>query len=178
MRADLRITNYELRFAGAYRLVFVVFVLFVPFGIARAFAADDFGFGPPISVPRDLPQAPHELPPRNWIDQTAEEAMHKSQGCLECHKGIENPSMHVSQNVVLGCTDCHGGNPTPGLTQTKAHILPLHPEYWPTSPNPADADVLLNHESPEFIQFVNPGDLRVVQKTCVVCHQQAVEHVW
>ena len=52
--------------------------------------------------------------------------MQKSQGCMECHKGLENPSMHVSKNVVLGCTDCHGGNPTPGLTQAKAHVRPLH----------------------------------------------------
>ncbi len=141
-------------------------------------ASESVGFGPPISVPRDLPQTSHVLPPRNSIDQTHEEAMRKSVGCMECHKGIENPSMHVSANVVLGCTDCHGGNPTPGLTQAKAHIQPLHPEYWPTSANPADADVLLNHESPQFIQFVNPGDLRVAQKTCGVCHQQAVEHVW
>lgn len=146
--------------------------------LASVALGDEAGFGPPISVPRDLPQVPHQLPARNWIDQTREEAMRKSQGCIECHKGIENPSMHVSQNVVLGCTDCHGGNPTPGLTQNKAHILPLHPEFWPTSANPSDADVLLNHESPEFIQFMNPGDLRVAQKTCGICHQEAVQHVW
>src|SRR5579871_490091 len=77
-----------------------------PVVLASAVLADDAGFGPPISVPHDLPQTPHQLPARNWIDQTREEAMRKSQGCIECHKGIENPSMHVSQNVVLGCTDC------------------------------------------------------------------------
>ncbi len=141
-------------------------------------AADDVGFGPAIYVPRDIPEtSPHPLPARNWIDQTHEESMRKSQGCLDCHKGIENLSMHVSPNVVLGCTDCHGGNPTPGLTQRKAHVQPLYPEFWPTSANPADADVLLNHESPEFIQFVNPGDLRVAQKTCGPCHQESVQHV-
>src|ERR1051325_7805467 len=141
--------------------------------------AEDVGFGPPISVPRDLPEtSPHKLPPRNLIDQTHEESARKSVGCMECHKGIENPSMHVSQNVVLGCTDCHGGNSTPGLTQAKAHVPPLHPELWPTSANPSDSDVLLNHESPEFIQFVNPGDLRVADKACGLCHKQDVDHVW
>jgi hypothetical protein len=176
MRANLRFTICDLRLLGGCCVAIVLLSLF---GSARVVAsAEDSGFGPAISVPRDLPQAPHELPARNWIDQTRGEAMLKSVGCLECHKGIENPSMHVSKNVVLGCTDCHGGNPIPGLTQGQAHIQPQHPEYWPTSANPADADVLLNHESPEFIQFVNPGDLRVVQKTCGVCHQQAVEHVW
>jgi hypothetical protein len=157
------------------RLLCVFCVLYV---MLSAFA-DDVGFGPPISVPHDLAETnPHKLPPRNLIDQTHEEAARKSVGCVECHKGIENPSMHVSQNVVLGCTDCHGGNSTPGLTQRKAHVLPLHPELWPTSANPSDSDVLLNHESPEFIQFVNPGDLRVADKACGLCHKQDVDHVW
>src|SRR4051812_13467868 len=67
-----------------------------------ALGASDVGFGPPISIPRDLPETtPHALPARNWIDQTHDDAAHKSQGCIECHKGLENPSMHVSQNVVL-----------------------------------------------------------------------------
>ena len=96
--------------------------------------------------------------------------MRKSVGCLQCHTGIENPSMHLSKNVVLGCTDCHGGNPTPGLTMRKAHVSPLHPEFWISSANPSDSDVLLNHESPEFIQFVNPGDLRVAANACGLCH--------
>ena len=140
--------------------------------------ADDAGFGPAISVPRDVTlAAPEKLPAHNWIDQTRDEALHKSVGCLECHKGIENHSMHVSPNVVLGCIDCHGGNPTPGLTQHKAHIEPLHPEFWLSSANPSDSDILLNKESPEFIQFVNPGDLRVAANTCGVCHQKEVTNV-
>jgi hypothetical protein len=139
--------------------------------------AADQGFGPPISVPRDLPQPPHALPPPNRIDQTLQEAARKSAGCIQCHTGIENPSMHVSKNVVLGCTDCHGGNATPGLTQAKAHVAPLHPEYWQSSANPSDSDVLLNHESPTFIQFVNPGDLRVAAEACGLCHAAAVQNV-
>ncbi len=81
--------------------------------------AEEAGFGPPISVPHDLP-APGEDKPRNWIDQTPAEAHAKSAGCLECHKGIDEHTMHTSPNVVLGCTDCHGGNPTSGLTMRKA----------------------------------------------------------
>jgi hypothetical protein len=141
--------------------------------------AQDAGSGPPISVPRDLPASePHSLPARNRIDQTPEEAMAKSRGCMECHKGIENPSMHVSPNVVLGCTDCHGGSPVPGLTQRKAHVQPCNPEFWRSSANPSDADVVLNHESPEFIQFVNPGDLRVAEKACGLCHGTEVQRVF
>src|SRR5439155_18490431 len=101
--------------------------------------ADDVGFGPPISVPRDLVRsAPHRFPARNWIDQTPEEAMRKSRGCLECHQGIDQPTMHASPNVVLGCADCHGGNPTPGLTVRKAHVPPRHPDFWQSSANPSD----------------------------------------
>ncbi len=90
--------------------------------VLTARADDNDGFGPRISVPRDLPKTHLDFPPTNRIDQTWEQAMHKSVGCLQCHKGIENPSMHVSKNVILGCTDCHGGNPIPGLTEAKAHV--------------------------------------------------------
>ena len=85
--------------------------------------------------------------------------------------------MHVSPNVVLGCVDCHGGNPARGLTIDKAHIEPQNPEFWRTSANPPNASVVLNHESPEFIQFVNPGDLRVAAKTCGLCHGDIVNRV-
>ena len=36
---------------------------------------------------------------------------------------------------------------------------------------------LLNHESPEFIRFVNPGDLRVAEFTCGQCHEKEVLQV-
>src|ERR1041385_2280373 len=124
---------------------------------------------PAISVPLDGPRtAPTR--PRNLIDQTPEDAMRKSRGCLECHKGIDEPTMHASENVVLGCTDCHGGNPGPGLTLRKAHVQPRNPIFWESSANPNDSTVLLNHESAAFIRFVNPGDLRVAQQACGLCH--------
>ncbi len=85
--------------------------------------------------------------------------------------------MHTSPNVVLGCTDCHGGDPARGLTITKAHVLPRNPEFWITSANPPNSNVVLNHESPEFIQFLNPGDLRVAKKACGLCHGDIVERV-
>jgi len=74
------------------------------------------------------PPVPTLLKERNWIDQTREEAMTKSRGCLECHQAMTRIQCMLirkiqrvdSRNVVLGCTDCHGGNPTPGLTQKKS----------------------------------------------------------
>src|SRR5579872_423099 len=158
------------------RMVCVMMVALLP--ASNAALADNTGFGPPISVPHDLPQSVLQPKTRNWIDQTPAEAHAKSAGCLECHKGIDEHTMHTSPNVVLGCTDCHGGNPTPGLTQHKAHVEPRNPIFWQSSANPSDSSVLLNHESPEFIQFVNPGDLRVAEKACGLCHQESVDHVW
>ncbi len=114
---------------------------------------------------------------RNRIDQTSEEAMAKSRGCLECHAGTDSHSMHRSPHVVLGCTDCHGGNPQPGLMLRQAHVPPRNPVFWESSANPVESSVLLNHESPEFIQFVNPGDLRVADRACGLCHGDSVSHV-
>ena len=139
-----------------------------------AFAQSD-GSGPEISVPKNLPaDHAHALPKPNWIDQSQADADKKSHGCLECHAGVE--PMHASPNVVLGCTDCHGGNAAPGLKQTQAHVAPRNPVFWESSANPNDSSVLLNHESAEFIQFVNPGDLRVVEKTCAPCHAEIVQN--
>jgi len=138
--------------------------------------AQSDGSGPQISVPKNLPtDLAHALPQPNWIDQSQAAADLKSRGCLECHAGVE--PMHASKNVVLGCTDCHGGNAAPGLMQRQAHVAPLNPVFWESSANPNDSSVLLNHESPEFIQFVNPGDLRVVEKTCAPCHADIVHDV-
>jgi len=143
-----------------------------PSGSART--AAEIASGPATSaLPPDHPPIPGAPKPINAIDQSRAEADRKSAGCIECHKGIED--MHQSTHVVLGCVDCHGGNPTPGLTMRKAHVAPLHPELWASSANPSDSSVLLNHESPEFIRFVNPGDLRVAEQSCGLCHSEIVK---
>jgi hypothetical protein len=49
--------------------------------------------------------------------------------------------------------------------------------FWESSANPSDSTVLLNHESANFIQFVNPGDLRVADKTCGTCHPSETQRV-
>ncbi|HTD68542.1 MAG TPA: hypothetical protein VK846_18625, partial [Candidatus Limnocylindria bacterium] len=140
---------------------------------ATIFAANDDGYGPPISVPRELPNTPAPIK-RTLVDQTWDDVRPKSVGCIECHKGTDTHTMHLSPNVVLGCTDCHGGNSTPGLTMRKAHVEPRNKIFWESSANPSDSSVLLNHESAEFIQFVNPGDLRVAQQACGTCHASEV----
>jgi hypothetical protein len=135
------------------------------------------GYGPPTSVSVERSTITRtQLPPHNWIDQTQAEANAKSIGCFECHKGVE-PMHKTEQNVVLGCTDCHGGNPALHLKKEQAHILPKNKEFWKTSAKPPNSNVWLNHESPEFIRFLNPGDLRVAEQTCGLCHGEIVRNV-
>lgn len=132
-------------------------------------------FGPPVAAP-EAPRKPTvEIPKPNRIDQSAAAVMAKSKGCIECHEDTHDP--HGSEFVRLGCTDCHGGDPTPGLTMRQAHPMPRNPVFFESAANPSDSTVLLNHESPEFIKFVNPGDLRVAAETCGGCHAESVDHV-
>ncbi len=171
------------RFRGSMRELWVEGILTL-----LLFAALTFNCPaqPAISVPLDAPRTP-PTKARTLLDQSHEDAMRNSRGCLECHvpKGATptpaEMSMHESGNVILGCTDCHGGNPTPGLTQAKAHVIPRNPLFWQSSANPNDSSILLNHESEAFIRFVNPGDLRVAHKACGACHNlpanPIVDHV-
>jgi hypothetical protein len=176
-----------LAFAAAWSLAVASIILFADTTPATLPVADPHAAlgitGPSTSVSdsgisdlkSEISNSATGRPAPSLIDQSRASADRKSAGCIECHANIED--MHQSPHVVLGCIDCHGGDPTPGLTMRKAHVLPRHPEHWPSSANPADSSVLLNHESPEFIQFVNPGDLRVADKACGACHSEINAHV-
>ena len=108
--------------------------------------------------------------------QTDGHVLAKSSGCINCHAGQHDP--HFKESVKLGCTDCHGGN-AQAIDKTSAHIHPRFPQAWPSSANPPRSYTLLNRESPEFIQFVNPGDLRVAKFSCGTsgCHGEIVDQV-
>jgi hypothetical protein len=60
-----------------------------------------------------------------------------------------------------------------------AHVKPRFPDRWKTSANPERPYTLTLEESPEFIRFVNPGDLRVAQLSCgtTECHFNDVHTV-
>ncbi len=130
------------------------------------------------------------------LRQTQEEADAKSTSCVACHTETDAPTMHLSKTVRLGCVDCHGGSPgdrvpkeaTPdseayAAAKRKAHVPPRFPEAWsgpdsrPSSANPQRSYTLLNVESPAFIRFVNPGDLRVARQVCGACHADVVTQV-
>ncbi|HEX8262769.1 MAG TPA: multiheme c-type cytochrome, partial [Allosphingosinicella sp.] len=114
----------------------------------------------------------------------------KSAGCVSCHVGSDQKTMHASPAVVLGCVDCHGGNasvqgdaslphdgPAYVAVRDKAHVLPRYPKawHWPSSANPKRSYALLNAESPEYVRFVNPSDYRVARDSCGACHIETIE---
>jgi len=124
--------------------------------------------------------------------QNQADADRKSAGCLTCHTKTDSPSMHTATTVKLGCTDCHGGrvevrapdgatqgSPAYDAAKKQAHVLPKHTDVWRTAANPTHAYTALLQETAEFVQFVNPGDLRVARRTCGPngCHPSEVAAV-
>lgn len=136
---------------------------------------------PEASVPGPSPDhgpfpMPAELVGVDLLKQTADQARAKSAGCVACHRNAGDP--HCKDTLRIGCTDCHGGDATATYKEL-AHVLPRFPEAWRSSANPVRSYTLLNHERPEFVRFVNPGDLRVAHISCgtMSCHPKEVLQV-
>ncbi len=95
--------------------------------------------------------------------------------CAVCHKGCSDP--HPGARVA-SCVHCHGGDASrPDVVG--AHPKPSLPKRWAKSAstpgafdsaNPEQPYMLTLQESQAWVQFVNPGDLRVANKTCGPCH--------
>src|SRR4051812_15839537 len=115
----------------------------------------------------------------------------RNAGCVSCHTATDSASMHPTTTVHIACVDCHGGNSqisvpagtapaSAGYQQTKqkAHVLPRR-----VSENNGVLPVRLYtdwlKESSDYIRFVNPGDLRVADRTCGSsgCHVNEVRKV-
>ncbi len=124
------------------------------------------------------PAAP-AVPESPLARQSQADADKKSAGCMTCHTKTDSQSMHTSTTVKLGCQDCHGGNndvrapegaaqgsPAYEAAKAQAHVLPANKQVWKTSANPQLSYTALLKESEAFVQFVNPGDLRVARRTC------------
>jgi hypothetical protein len=126
--------------------------------------------------------------------QSVADAEAKSAGCMSCHVDTDRHTMHQNPAVVLGCADCHGGDarvhvetdlsrdgaredPAYRDALQRAHVLPRDPRAWswPSSANPERSYTLLNRESPDFVRFVNPGDLRAARDACGACHLAIVQ---
>lgn len=152
-------------------------------------------------APLNQSDSPSMLPYRSYARYTSQQqADHASAGCLTCHTDTDSRSMHETTSVFISCVACHGGDPNihksnqiatqkPYTDEYKslmkqAHVQPRYPERWSnpdtgeySSANPIRSYTLLNKEDPDFIQFVNPGDLRIADRTCGMCHQEIVYKV-
>src|SRR5512144_2740276 len=132
---------------------------------------------PPAAQAAPPAAAPAELSPSDLAMKAA------SAGCVSCHRGIEDA--HEAKTVKVGCTGCHGGNATamapagaakgtPAYDKAKnaAHVLPRDRKTFAGSANPQRSYASWLKESPEFVRFVNPSDLRVVSLSCGTskCH--------
>ena len=115
-----------------------------------------------------------------------------SADCIACHGQTDSPSMHSTGTVHLSCIDCHGGKAAvqppagaqPGSAvyeqaKKQAHPQPRIPEMWLSSANSVRPYANWLQESKEYIQFVNPGDLRIADRTCgsAGCHPREVRAV-
>ncbi len=100
--------------------------------------------------------------------------------------------MHSTGTLRLGCTDCHGGKADAGVAsgvastspeyeqvKRQAHPQPREPKLADRSANPERMYTQWLKETPEYVRFVNPGDLRVAPETCgrAGCHPSEVRNV-
>jgi hypothetical protein len=129
-----------------------------------------------------------------WIWTVHGQQPVKVEGCISCHGQIEPMHKYGTTETLerlkdgkdavgLSCTACHGGNPV-SKVKDEAHVRPLFPREWRrdgkyTGANPERSNTLLARESWEFVRFVNPGDLRVIGKTCAgsACHDVESKNV-
>lgn len=101
------------------------------------------------------------------------------EGCLSCHEGIEQAHGPIAGDQ---CVICHGGDPE-SRSKAEAHVsipsdwaeirgdgLPVAPEGFIRDFAPDQLDRL----DPAYLQFINPGDIRVVESTCGTCHPDQV----
>jgi hypothetical protein len=110
-------------------------------------------------------------------------------GCVVCHMprpseggepvGIENA--HPFGDIDLRCTDCHGGDSS-SYDQAKAHVDRRDSPKFIKNLTSGQLDRI----DPAYVQFINPGDLRVANSGCGAassasggtgCHQEIVDKV-
>jgi hypothetical protein len=130
--------------------------------------------------------------PKEAQEQPAAAPAVVREGCVSCHGQTDAASAHESPAVHVTCTACHGGNASVSIAagiaagsseyekaKRTAHVLPKDASLWKTSANPERSNTALNRESPEFVRFVNPGDLRVAKEACGTekCHPRTVDDV-
>lgn len=115
-----------------------------------------------------------------------------SRSCMACHNAHDSYSMHANE-INISCVDCHGGDSLSPIPANIANLDPKSAEYirvrdlahpkakvpglWTTSSNPVSSGAESLKESPDYIRFVNPGDLRAAMVSCGECHASEVQKV-
>ncbi len=130
-----------------------------------------------------------------------------AESCMKCHNasskndyagpGIENPHPYGDEETSnLACTTCHGGNPA-GADKDSSHVPPP-PEIGDREFQRTNRLAYFNrltltgidkfddytvdgvtYSAIDYLQFINPGDLRVVtqERSCGECHEGHAECV-
>jgi hypothetical protein len=139
--------------------------------------------------------------------ETDEPDMHPGRklaiGCVDCHGGNATVMSPMAQPGRPGEPGTVITDSAYLQAMHAAHVQPRNPEAWygthdlndahprkfgqhsehgdalalHGSRNPEITFALLNQESPQFIRFINPGDLRVADFACGACHAQQVADV-
>jgi len=162
---------------GGMRVVFLAAAIFAVSSVI-SFRSE---FSSPVVQAAQTPAAPD-------VQNAVPDA--QSAGCMTCHTKVDEASMHPGGTVRIGCADCHGGDPkvavaagaAAGSTAYEKAKQQAHPRatvaaFAKSSANPERAYTEWLRESQEYIRFINPGDLRVADRTCGTCHAAEVMNV-
>ncbi len=94
------------------------------------------------------------------------------------HKGKPEGIEEAHPWKALACVDCHGGDPT-SLIKDEAHPKPSQAPFLAKTYLKNLKSAELDQVDPAWLRFVNPGDLRVADKSCgdAGCHGETVDRV-
>lgn len=104
--------------------------------------------------------------------------------CVSCHVGVEaiHPKGGVEPN---DCVVCHGGDGDATTIETAHVAVPadwadIRGDGLPGAPDGFIKDMApdqLDRLDPDYLRFINPGDIRVAEKTCGRCHSGHTDYV-
>jgi hypothetical protein len=147
----------------------------------------------PAQQNAEAPETVEQTAPKHTLLQQSQTMVdQKSAGCISCHTSEDSATMHSTNTVRLGCVDCHGGDASVVVpagaaiksapyreAERRAHPHARFAENERNSGNLVRAYTQWLKEDPAYVQFVNPGDLRIAERTCgrVGCHLSEVQKV-
>lgn len=82
--------------------------------------------------------------------------------CMTCHAGTEE----IHPWAPVRCVQCHGGDEQ-AAAKEKAHVKGAR--------LPGDERTLPQGHDPDYLRFLDPGNLRIAHLSCGPCHTKAVD---